>query len=176
LSAAGLWQAEQLRHRLATEKIDAAYSSDLKRASLTARTITSGGRKLIACPELREIDFGELEGLTFEQVSQQYPEIARAWQERSPTLKYPGGEGLDEFKQRLSSFLTRLEKHAEGETILIVAHSGSLRLLVCQLLGLDLKHWWQIRLALASLTVIETYSPGAILSLLNDTCHLEVKS
>jgi alpha-ribazole phosphatase len=171
LSAAGLRQAEQLRHRLATERIDAAYSSDLKRAALTAGTIAPG-HQLATCPELREIDFGQLEGLTFDQVRQLHPEVARLWQERSPRLKYPGGESLDEFKQRVSSFLSRLAKHAEEETILIVAHSGSLRLLVCQLLGLELKHWWQIRLALASLTVIETYSQGAILSLLNDTCHL----
>ena len=175
LSAVGLGQAERLRNRLATERIDAVYSSDLKRALVTAETIASGHKlEVITCPELREINFGQLEGLTFDQISQLYPEVARLWMERNPRLKYPGGESLDELNSRVSSYMSRLEKHAEEETILIVAHSGVLRTLVCQLLGIELRHRWQIRLDLASLTVMETYPQGAILSLLNDVSHLGV--
>ena len=177
LSADGIRQAERLRDRLAAEKIDATYSSDLSRASATAKIIASRHQvDVTACSELREINFGELEGLKFEEFSQLYPQLVRLWVERNPALKYPGGESLDEFIKRASKFLSRLEKHTAEETVLIVAHSGPLRLLICQLLCLDLKHWWQIRLALASLTVIETYSQGAILSLLNDVCHLAERS
>ena len=173
LSLAGIRQAERLRDRLATEKIDVVYSSDLQRALLTAETIASQHNlKVITCPELREINFGELEGLTLAQVSQLYPEVTRLWMEGSPKLRYPGGESLDEFNKRVSSFVGRLEKHTEQETILIVAHSGVLRTLVCQLLGMELRHRWQIRLELASLSIIETYSQRAILCLLNDVCHL----
>ena len=173
LSAVGLRQAEQLRDRLATEKINAVYSSDLTRSSLTAETIASRHKlEVIICPELREIDFGQLEGLTFDQISQLYPEVVRLWMERSPELKYPGGESIYQLNNRVSVFMRRLEKHAEQEIILIVAHSGVLRTLACQLLGMELQHRWQIRLNLASLTVIETYPQGAILTLLNDISHL----
>jgi len=173
LSAVGLRQAEQLRDRLTTEKINAVYSSDLRRSSLTAETIASRHKlEVLICPELREIDFGQLEGLTFDQISQLYPEVTRLWMERSPKLKYPGGESIYQFNNRVGDFMRRLEKHAEQETILIVAHSGVLRTLACQLLGIELRHRWQIRLDLASLTVIETYPQGAILSLLNDVSHL----
>jgi len=173
LSAAGLRQAERLRHRLATQKIDAVYSSELRRASVTAETIASSHRlKVITCAELREINFGELEGLTFDEVSQLYPEVTRLWIERSPELKYPGGESIDEFSKRVSKFLGRLEEHAEDETILIVAHSGVLRTLICLLLGIELQRRWQFRLDLASLSILETHQPGAILSLLNDVSHL----
>ena len=176
LSPVGLGQAERLRNRLATEKIDAVYSSDLKRALLTAKTIASRHKlEVITCPELREINFGQLEGLTFDQVSQLYPEVARLWLERNPRLKYPGGESLDELNSRVSSFVGRLKKHAEEETMLIVAHSGVLRTLLCQLLDIELRHRWQLRLDLASLTVIETYSQGAILTLLNDLSPLAKK-
>ncbi len=177
LSAVGLGQAERLRDRLATEKIDVVYSSDLRRASLTARTIASQHKlEVIPCPELREINFGHAEGLTFDQIRQVYPEVTRLWLARNPKLRYPGGESLDEFNDRVSKFPSRLEKHSVEETILVVAHSGPLRLLVCLFLGINLKHWWQLRLGLASLTVIETYSQGVLLILLNDVCHLAERS
>ncbi len=173
LSTAGFRQAERLRDRLATEKIDTIYSSDLQRASLTAKIIASRHQlDIITCAELREINFGELEGLTFDEISRLYPEVTKLWVERSPELKYPGGESIDGFTKRVSKFLGRLENHAPEQTILIVAHSGVLRTLVCQLLGIGLGYRWQFRLDLASLSIIETYPQGAILSLLNDVSHL----
>ena len=174
LSASGRRQAELLRQRLAAEKIDAIYASDLERAAVTAQTIAAGhGREVITLPDLREINFGELEGLNFTEVGKQYPEVARLWRERSLSLRYPGGESIQELNNRVSQFRRRLEKHNAGETVLIVAHSATLRLLMCQLLGLPPQHWWQFRLDLASLTVVGTYPGGAILNLLNDICHLE---
>lgn len=173
LSAAGLRQAEKLRDRLAVEKIDAVYSSDMERSLVTAEIIASSHQlAVITCAELREVNFGQLEGLTFGEISRLYPEVAKLWAERSPKLKYPGGESLAKFNNRVSKFLSRLDKHTVGETILIVAHAGVLRTLVCQLLGIDLRRRWQIRLDLASLSILETHQQGAILNLLNDVSHL----
>ena len=173
LSASGFRQAEKLRRRLAAEKIDAIYSSDLSRASVIAETIASEHRlEVITCAELREINFGKLEGLTFAEISQLYPEVAKLWTGRISSLKFPGGEGLDEFDKRVGKFMNRLEKHSPEETILIVAHAGVLRVLLCRLLGIELKHRRQFRLDLASLSILETYPQGAILSLLNDVSHL----
>ena len=173
LSATGLRQAEKLRDRLAAERIDVIYSSDLSRASVTAETIASGRQlEVIICAELREIDFGKLEGLTFSEISQLYPEVTKLWIDWSLTLKFPGGESVDELNTRVSKFLGKLEKHALEETILVVAHSAPLRLLVCHLLGIELQHWRQFRLDLASLSILDTYPQGAILSRLNDVSHL----
>ena len=174
LSEAGLRQAEKLGDRLAVEKINIVYSSDLKRASVTAETIASRHNLgVITCPELREINFGELEGLTFREIIERYPRVARLWMQRSPKLKCPGGESLVEFSHRVSQFLPRLKNHTPEETILIVAHSGSLRSLLCYLMGIESERRWQFRLDLASLTILDTYPPGAILSLLNDISHLK---
>ncbi|MBA7716109.1 Phosphoserine phosphatase 1 [subsurface metagenome] len=173
LSAAGIGQAERLRDRLVVEKIDAVYSSDLERALVTAEIIASSHQlAVITCAELCEVNFGQLEGLNFSEISRLYPEVAKLWAERSTKLKYPGGESLVEFNNRVSKFLSRLDKHAVDETILVVAHAGVLRTLVCQLLGIDLRRRWQIRLDLASLSILETHQQGAILSLLNDVSHL----
>ncbi len=173
LSADGIRQAERLRNRLATQKIDTIYTSNLQRASVTAKIIATNHQvDIVTCPELREIDFGKIEGLTFKEVSQLYPEVAKAWSKRSLTLKYPGGESITELNNRVSKFLEKLEKHTQEETILIVAHSAPLRLLICHLLGIRIQHWRQIRLDLASLSILETYPQGAILNLLNDISHL----
>ena len=173
LSDIGLIQAERLRERLNPEKIDVIYSSDLKRALVTAQIIVfEHNLKVTACPELSEIDFGQLEGLTFDEINRLYPEVARMWMKQAPDLVYPGGESLAELDKRVHQFRSRLEGHSEEEAILIVAHSGVLRTLLCQILGMEPRHRWQIRLDLASLTVIETYPESAILTLLNDISHL----
>ena len=174
LSAAGMRQAEQLRDRLATQDIYAIYASNLKRASVTAETIASKHQlDIITCAELGEINFGLCEGLTFEEISQRYPDFAKALLDWDIRPRVPGGESIDELNRRVNKFLHRLEKHAPEETILIVAHSGTLRLLICKLLGIEIRHWRQLRLSFASLSILQTYPRGSVLDLLNDVSHLK---
>jgi alpha-ribazole phosphatase len=173
LSALGIKQAERLRDLLLTEKIDTIYSSDLKRALTTAEIIASErNTEVITCPEIREVCFGELEGLTFDEVDQRYPEVTKSWIEGDLELTYPGGESLAAFIQRTNAFATRLRTLPPEQTILIVAHSGSLRMLICHLLGIGPQHWHQLQLDFASLSMVETHSQGAILKSLNNTSHL----
>jgi len=160
--------------KLAAERIDAVYASNLSRALVTAEIIASRhGLEVTTCAELAEINFGTIEGLTFDEISKLHPEQARHLAERSTPLKFPGGESIDELNDRVSKFLPRLEKYAPETTILIVSHAGVLRLLVCNLLGMGLEHWRQMRLDLASVSIVETCPQYAILSLLNDTSHLK---
>ncbi len=177
LSALGIRQAEGLRDRLAAEQIDAICSSDLKRALVTAKTIASGRQlAVITCAELREINFGRIEGLNFEEISQLFPEFAVKWRlQRDINLEFPGGESFNELNSRVSSFADRLRRHTDDEVVLVVAHAGVLRTLICQLMGIELRCIYQIRLDLASLSIVETYPQGAIVSLLNDTSHLRSK-
>jgi len=174
LSADGLRQAERLRDRLAEEKIDVVYSSDLKRASVTAETIASKHQLDVNhCEELREVDFGNIEGLTYDEIRQLHPEFFnKYWIRRLLDLRFPGGESIDELNSRVSKFTDRLKGHTAEKTILIVAHQGPLAILICQLLGVELQFRRQIRLSLASLSIVETYSQGAVVSLLNDATHL----
>ena len=176
LGAVGLRQAEQLRDRLAAEKIDFVYSSELKRAADTARVIAAGhSLPVITCPELREIDFGKLEGLEFAEIQSRFPKVAQMWINRSPSLVYPDGESMLEFEHRVAKFDARLKNRRADETILIVAHTGVLRTIICRLLEFETKNRWNIRLDLTSLSIIETYPGINILCLLNDVSHLRDK-
>jgi len=173
LNANGIWQAERLADRLAGEDIDAIYSSELRRASATAGIIASRRRmEVITCPELLEINFGKVEGLSFNEIGQRYPELVSAWPTRDPSFCFPEGESISDLDQRVVKFLSRLEKHASEDTALVVAHAGVVRLLICHLLPIDIWHWRQLRTDLASLSIVETHSQGATLTLLNDTSHL----
>ena len=174
LSEEGRRQAERICDRLAAEKIDAIYSSNLSRAIVTAETIASRhGLEVTTCAEVAEVNFGDLEGLTFDEISKLHPEQARHMADRSLPIEFPGGESISEFNERVKKFLLTLEKHAPEETVLIVSHAGVLRLMICNLLGIGLQHWRQMRLELGSVSMVDTYPWGAILSLLNDTSHLK---
>ncbi len=173
LSDIGMRQAEQLRDRLAAQKIDVIYTSNMSRATVTTDIIASKHQlDIITCPELREINFGKFEGLTFEEINKLYPEATELWSNWSLTLKFPEGESVRALNNRVNRFLVRLKNHTSEGTILIVAHSAPLRLLICHLLGIELRHWRQFRLNLASLSILETYPQGAIINLLNDISHL----
>jgi len=176
LSGAGLEQAEKLRDRLAGERIDVIYTSDLERAWLTAKIIAEKHQlEVTICPELREFNFGAVEGLNFDEISRLHPELAEFWASQNPKLRFPDGESLGDLRRRVSRFRQRLEKHTPEETILIVAHAGALRIMLCQLLGIGQHHWRQLRLNLASLSIVETYPERTVLSLLNDVSHLDSK-
>lgn len=174
LSALGFRQAERLGDRLAAERIGAVYSSDLQRALATAKAIASRHQlDVINCAELREIDFGKLEGLNFEEISQLFPEFTAKWKvQRSTDIEFPGGESLSQLHNRVRNFVGRLKKHKAEETVLVVAHAGVLRSLICQLMRIGRHYIYHIRLDLGSLSILETYPTGAILTLLNDVSHL----
>ena len=124
------------------------------------------------CAELREIDFGKVEGLTFEEISERYPDVARLWAGGTTELAFPGGESIPDVDKRVARFGSRLSKQKPEATVLIVAHGGPLRLLMCHLLGIGMQHWWQFRFEHASLSVVDSYPEGGILLKLNDVAHL----
>ena len=173
LSNIGIKQAGQLRARLASEKITSVYSSTLSRARFTAELIASEHHlDVTALGELCECNFGYIEGLTYPEIKRLYPKLAEEFNLRG-AMSFPGGESLDDLDKRLEMFLKRLVKHKPQDTVAIVAHAGPIRLLICHLLGFELLRWQQLRIDMASLSIVETYPQTAILNLLNDTSHLK---
>ena len=105
LSDEGIRQAEKLRDRLATDKINTIYASNLSRARLTAEIIASRHQmKITPCKELGELNFGWIEGLTFEEIKRLHPEFAEILSDWNTRPKFPGGESLDELNNRVQKF------------------------------------------------------------------------
>ncbi len=173
LSAAGLEQAGRLRDRLAAEKIEAVYSSDLKRALDTATVVALPHRlAVMPCPELREIDFGQCEGLSFDEIKLRYPEAETIWTASDLGISFPGGESVAVLAERVDRFLATLRSISVG-TALVVAHGGPLRVLICRLTGLNLSEWRHVHIERSSLSIIEVNSDGGTIQLLNDVSHLQ---
>jgi broad specificity phosphatase PhoE len=173
LSDVGRRQVAQLAGRLAGEDIDVSLTSDLRRAVDTANAACDGREIEPAdCPELREIDYGGCEGLTFDEIRVKYPEVVEPWLAYNPDLVFPAGESLAGFIARVGGFVERLAANPQWKTVLVVTHGGVIRVLICHLLGMESGHWWRFRIDNASVSIIETYGERAILSLSNDTCHL----
>jgi alpha-ribazole phosphatase len=173
LTETGCRQVERLRDRLSQEKIDAVYHSDLLRARRTAEIALQGrGIPMTICPELREISYGEVEGLSFAEIKSRFPELAKQLSTSELELAFPGGETFTQFVDRVVTFKDRLARHGQSETVLVVAHGGPLRALLCSMLCISQSSWWQLSVDNASLSIIQTYVRGSVLTLLNETYHL----
>ena len=139
LNEAGLWQARQVGEAVAAEGIDAIYSSDLQRAADTARAIgQAAGVPVQLDVALRERHFGELEGLTHDEINTRWPEQARRWRGRDPDYGPQGGETLKDFHARCVGALTRLAQRHPGQTVVLVAHGGVLDCFYRAANGVDL--------------------------------------
>ncbi len=127
LSATGIWQAGRLAQRLAAERIDAIYASDLARAWLTAEPIAARlGLELRADIRLRERRFGIFEGHTLDEIAARWPAELAAWRERDPAWAMPDGESGAAFIERVNAALHDIAREWAGATVAVVAHGGVL--------------------------------------------------
>jgi broad specificity phosphatase PhoE len=172
LSELGRRQAELVAERLAGQAFDAVYASDLKRAWETAAFIAEK-RNLKVLPELRlrELKFGILEGLTFEEAEEQYPDMVAAWLEDFNNTPQ-GAETIDLFNARVVSLLDELKSKHDNEVVLLVGHGGSLSEILRVVLGLSRERRWFINMENASLSEILIAEDYVAVNRLNDVCHL----
>lgn len=98
LDASGLLQAEAVAKRLKNVTFDAVFSSDLKRARDTAEQIIKyhPELKLVTHPELRERYFGTLQGKTYSELQEKYPDVMESLKKDEDQLNIPGGESIQE--------------------------------------------------------------------------------
>lgn len=174
LTQMGLHQADLVSARLAKEPIAAVYSSDLGRAFVTAQCIAKP-HLLTVTPirNLREYHFGEWEGLTYQQISTRWPEIAVEFFTNPDEVRVPGGETFGEVKSRADSCVRQLVALHPHQTIVLVSHGGTIRTILCAALGLHLNRVWAIRQDNTAVNIIEYTDETAVIALINDTHHLK---
>ncbi|MBV8083917.1 MAG: alpha-ribazole phosphatase [Chloroflexi bacterium] len=175
LSDLGREQARRLAERLAREDIDAAYASDLSRARETAE-IALGERAipLQLDARLREMAFGRWEGLTFAEIEKKYPaDVVARERDRVHFAQPGGGESLVQLGARVVAFLAQVLPKHEGQSLLLVAHGGTLNAAIASILDIPLSSWSRLRNHNGNLSVIELGPGGPCLRHFNDTCHLD---
>ena len=138
LSTAGLLHALSLRYSL--PDISAVYCSDLLRSRETAGVISGGRVPVYVRRELRELDMGNWDGLSFDEIKRDYPELyAKRGEDNS--LVPPGGEALPRASARLRS---ALEDIPCGSAV--VSHAGVMRALLCELQNISFSDCFSLAL------------------------------
>ncbi|MBA2743938.1 MAG: histidine phosphatase family protein [Chthoniobacterales bacterium] len=174
LSNEGREQTRRLATRLTKEKIAAVYASPLGRTVETARILTEPHQLEVQMRDgLREISHGRWEQMTRREVEQRFPDEAAEWEKDPYTFAPLGGEsGLAVTARALPVLIELVREHA-GETILVVSHKATIRLLLSSLLGFDARRYRDnLDLKPASLNIVDFKDPArARLTLFNDTSH-----
>jgi alpha-ribazole phosphatase len=143
VNATGRMQLTELAHLLSAEAIDEVYSSDLRRAKSTAQAIAQARNiPLSLRAALREIDFGQWEGLSWEQIEERDPVYARKWMAGYPHLPAPSGESFGAFEERILQEVNQLLDINRGP-MAVVTHAGVLRVVLRHLCGCPDEAAWQ---------------------------------
>jgi alpha-ribazole phosphatase len=138
LSPAGLRHAELIADGLANEPFAAVYTSPRTRCTFAARVIAAKcGSPLEELDDLRELDFGAFEGLTYDEIAERYPDAYRSWMERPTETDFPGGETFAEMWTRVMDALRYVRTRHSGQSIAFVTHGGVIRILLADALGLQ---------------------------------------
>lgn len=174
LSPGGEAEARALARRLAGVKLAAVYSSDLARTRRTAEILAAPhGLDPVALPALREFSMGRWEGLTADAIRALDPAAFEAWMADVGRFQFPGGESLPDVVSRAwPAFEAIAERHA-GERVVVVAHGGPNRVVLCRALGVRLERILALGQDYAALSVLERGAGDWVLRLLNhrEPCH-----
>ena len=146
LSDKGVAQSEALARLLQYEPLSAIYTSALERTAQTAApTACQHGLTPVALAALNEINLGVLQGRHRDERDSEAAAIWAQWQEAMWRYRVPGAESFEELHQRAGAALQQILERHHGETVLIVGHSGTNRVLLGTLLGLPLEQWPALR-------------------------------
>lgn len=169
LSEQGVSQYHLMKERLADKDISACYTSDLIRCAAGAEIICS---RLGLSPNrernLRELDIGIWEGKTWAELQSEFP---REWQARLDDIvnyRVPGGECLNDLRDRVMTVINAITERHRGENVLVVAHGGANRTILLDAIGAPLSSLFNIEQDYCCLNIIDYYADGnAVVKLLN---------
>lgn len=133
LDVNGIRQSELLGERFAQVRLDRIYASDLKRSIHTAEKVAERHQPPLHVqiePLFREIDGGDLEGVTFEDNFLKYPQDMDDFYQRVGYFKAPMGESTEDVFIRMKQGVDKLLTIHRGEHVMIVTHGFALSTLV----------------------------------------------
>ena len=173
LNTLGERQAAALGESLATDRFDVIVTSDLERTRVTAEAIAHiHGLAIREDIDLRELAFGEWEGYTYDEVLAKDANRAAQWRVDPAKYAPPGGETVAQLRDRCARALKRWKTQYPEASVLWVTHGGLIGVLLCHVLGLDLKRRWQFSHDNASISVLHIRGDRVTIVRLNETAHI----
>ena len=175
LTELGLRQAHATAARIAQHwRPVMVYTSPMRRCVTTGQLIANAiGVPFVVLDDLNDIDYGEWQGRSHEEMCQQSPALYHRWLASPDLIRFPSGESLQQLSARVADALRLIvEKHPEATTI-IAGHDSGNRVLLLQALGLPLSAYWRIVQDPCGLSEIVMTDGLVSVQRINDTAHLE---
>jgi len=174
LSDLGARQAQATAHAIAGRWHPAViYSSPLRRCLQTAAAIGTacGGPEPTVLDDLNDLDYGDWEWHTHQEVRARWPELFECWFAAPELVRFPHGESLQDLLARMANVLRRVRERHAGETVVVVGHSVANRALLLQTLDQPLSALWRLAQDACSVSEIELLPRSAILQRFNLTFY-----
>jgi broad specificity phosphatase PhoE len=173
LSPTGREQAESAARLLAASPLAAVWSSPLARARETAALIAAPHKLPVReADAFKEMGFGDWEGLTRDEVRERFPDAHRAWAETPHEAAWPGAETLGVVRARALAGLEALRAAHQGQTVCLVSHGITSRILILEALGLGLDRLWSLQLSSTGISELEFRDDWTTLHRMNSLIHL----
>lgn len=177
LSAAGRRQSALVGERLAFAGIEAVYSSHLIRAVETAREANRyWNAKHIIRQELREISFGDMEGMADEEIAVKFGDFKKEQERLEHDIPYPGGECAGDVMKRAIPVLEEIAASG-NQNVAVVTHGGVIRTVTSALLHMEPKYYRLLGNSLENCSITEVHwnekTGRFLMERFNDYAHLE---
>lgn len=178
LSEIGRKQAHLLTKHFPAHHLQAIYASNLKRAQETANILAKRYHAPVhLCKDLQEMNFGDWEGLTFDEISKDWQDGGDKFFEHPEALMPPNGETfMDVQKRGVKALQEIIQQHAhkELEEIAIVAHGAILRTLIAYVLHIPIQYVWRMRQGNTAISRLTIYDDNWMIDYMNNTSHLHL--
>ncbi len=169
LSELGREQVRQTARWLEKIPIMAIYTSPRRRARESAAIIATQKRLADVRVEDRlcEIDFGEFEGMTYDELAMHYPEEYLAWMNRPTEVIFPGGESFEQMRDRVTCATTQIRASHTAQTVVLVTHGGVNRIILAESLRMESRDIFRLDQTYAGISMIDYYDGTPLVRLVN---------
>lgn len=163
LSRNGTKQIKGIVSRMKEKKLAAVYCSDLQRSLLVAEAVgrvQDPRRKPVIRHDLRELNLGKWEGLSYKTLEKEYPEeMEERWKDLAG-FRIPGGESLEDLAERILPVFQDIIRENQGREVCVIGHAGVNRVFLAKLLGMPMDRVFRLDQEYACLNLIDVFEDG----------------
>lgn len=170
VSEEGKKQIKKLTNYLKNVHIDKIYTTTSKRTKDTVYELSNLKYiNIIEKENLKEINFGDFEGMTFDEIKSKYPEEFQKMINEGYNYKYPNGESLIMTYGRVAKEVDEIILNNKDKTVLICSHGGTIRNIITHLISSSYEYHWNFRIDNASISILEVENGFAVINTMNNT-------
>lgn len=173
ISEEGKEQIDKITNYLKDFDIDKIYTTTSSRTKDTVKKLSElKSIEIIEKESLKEISFGDFEGLTFDEIKDKYPKEFQDMIEKGYEYKYPNGESLIDSYNRVCIELDNIISNNDDRTILICSHGGTIRNIITYLISNSYKYHWNFKIDNGSVTILEVQDGFTVITSMNNTSFI----